>query len=221
MKSYRQLIEHAASHLDKLGIAYRHQAGWPTLTWSIALMERRLGLKLPRQLADFYREIGNGFRFMWATGDESDTQTEMGGIHVPSLNLMFRNWRSRRKYSLYDANAAESYGFPYTDDPELAKKTAARMWNWLPVLHEENGDEFSIDMADDSQPLIFDKHDWMDGGTGDNGFYVAEDWREFFANWSGRCFQRPKSLYWPSVLTPNGIDWGSHEFSERYIAISK
>ena len=221
MPSYRQLIEHAKSHLDSLGVAYRKRVGWPLLPWSIRVVERKLGFKLPRELSDFYREIGNGFRFAWATGDESDSHLKIGGIHVPSLNLMLRNWRSRRKYFLYDANAADKYGFPYTDDPDLAKRTAARMWNWLPVIHDDNGDEFSIDIANESRPVIFDKHDWLDGGTGENGFPVASNWRSFFTNWATQCFQHPKSQYWPSVLGEDGIEWDSHEFDQRYIVKSK
>ncbi len=49
--------------------------------------------------------------------------------------------------ALYSPKAAEKYGFPYTKDPALAKITAARMWHWLPVIEEGNGDLICIDMS--------------------------------------------------------------------------
>ena len=214
--SYRELIVSVRSHVDKLGVPCRYQAGWPLLPWSVTLAERKLGFSLPADLKDFYREIGNGMRLVWIDETPSRPDIILGGIHVPHLGLLVRHWRERKNGILYDAAAADRYGFPYTKDPELAKKTAARMWNWLPVLHHENGDEFSLDMECNRQAVIFDKHDWLDGGSGDNGFPVANSWRCFFESWAEHCFQHPKSMYWMDVLTPSGLDWDSEHFDPRF-----
>ncbi len=49
--------------------------------------------------------------------------------------------------ALYDSEAAERYGFPYTKSPTLAKQTAARQWHWLPVIDDGNGDLICVDLS--------------------------------------------------------------------------
>ena len=118
---------------------------------------------------------------------------------------------------LYSPERAEEYGFPYTKDPILAKRTAARMWNWLPVIEEGNGDSICLDLDAPSCPVVFDKHDWMDGGSGDNGHPLAPNWRAFLLGWGSVCFQVPDGLYWPWCFRPGGgVAWDSESFRSPF-----
>jgi hypothetical protein len=130
---------------------------------------------------------------------------------------MARHYVEWRQYALYAPEKAEQYGFPYTENPELAKRTAARMWDWLPVIAEGNGDLICVDLGVPSHPVIFHQHDWMDGGTGDNGHLLADNWGEFLAKWATVCFQFPKSLWWPSAFKPGGgIAWEGEQFRDPF-----
>jgi hypothetical protein len=91
------------------------------------------------------------------------------------------------------------------------------MWSWLPFHQEGNGDQFCIDLGDPSRPVVFDQHDWLDGGTGDNGHILASNFREFISDWGRVCFQAPESLYWPSCFLPEGgVDWAGPQFRDPF-----
>src|SRR5690606_16890339 len=129
-------------------------------------------------------------------------------FEVPDLEYLASMYTGWRDFALYSPEKAENYGFPYTDDPALAKRTAARMWHWLPVIEMWNGDLFCLDLGEPSCPVIFNQHDWMDGGTGDNGRLMAENFRAFLVGWGSVCFQFPKPIYWPDCLLPSGgVAW--------------
>ena len=121
------------------------------------------------------------------------------------------------EWRFYDESAAESYGFPYVDDPNAALLTNRLMHNWIPFYTEGNGDNFSISLnADGLGNVIFDQHDWLDGGTGHNGFLIAVDCHNFFDSWAQVCFSQPCGLWWKSVIGENGVDWRSDEFEDRF-----
>lgn len=59
---------------------------------------------------------------------------------------------------------------------------------------EDNGDGFCLDTALDHSPVVFDQHDWYDGGTGENGHHLADSLLQFYMDWAPVCFQIPSSL---------------------------
>jgi hypothetical protein len=122
-----------------------------------------------------------------------------------------RDWR------LYSDDAALEYGFPHVKDSQLALRTNQMMHKWLPFHRVGNGDFLSVNVNSDGfGNVIFDAHDWLDGGTGDNGFLMAPDLMTFFEQWGNVCFCPPKTLWWKSVLTNDGIDWESEHFDREF-----
>lgn len=212
----RQLLRSVKTHLRSLGIECSLRFGFPVFPWSLRTAERQFGFSLPDDLRSFYRSVGDGCTLKWLhrSSDGSELTTG-GGFEVPTLSRLVKNWIDRRNHVLYNETEGKEYGFPFTDDPDLAMKTAARMWSWLPVIHLPNGDQFSIDMTKPSQPVVFDKHDWLDGGAGDNGFPMADSWECFIRTWAELCFQYPRSFRWPSVLRSPGVDWNSDQFNRN------
>ena len=106
----------------------------------------------------------------------------------------------------------------FTKNPALAKQTALRMRKWMPFHDEGNGDGFCLDTAQDPAPVVFDEHDWMDGGTGENGHRLADSLLQFYTDWAQVCFQFPRSLWWPTVLSKSGVgvDWSGAEFRDPF-----
>lgn len=91
------------------------------------------------------------------------------------------------------------------------------MWNWLPVIQEGSGDQICLDLSAAECPVVFNRHAWLDGGTGDNGHPLAPNWRAFMIDWGSVCFQFPRNLHWPYCFRPGGgIDWDGEEFRNPY-----
>lgn len=213
---YEQLFAMVRRHLEDLEIACEIKAGKIATEKMIAKIEANIKVRLPADLRNFYLTVGNGFHLFWEK-DSDQPKTPFGGVRVPTLKYLASMYTGWREMALYSPEEAEEYGFPHTKDPALAKRTAARMWHWLPVLEEGNGDMICLDLSDPMGPVIFNKHDWLDGGTGDNGHLLAPNWRAFLVGWGSVCFQDPKNFYWPSSFQERGgVDWSGDAFQDPY-----
>lgn len=210
--AYLELFERVADHVRRQGGKVRFKRGKPLSPVAIERARSQAFIPIPTQLAELYAEIGDGLEFGWSTkrGNTPFANHELSPIKdCAPTSLEDVNW-------LTEWN--DDYGFPYTDDPELAKKTAIKMRKWLRFAGEGNGDTFCLDTAEESSPVLFNKHDWYDGGSGDNGHKMADSLLQFYSEWARVCFQVPSSLFWPSVFREqgHGINWGSPEFQEPF-----
>jgi cell wall assembly regulator SMI1 len=213
---YGGLVETVRRYLKGQGIDCAVTAGKPVNGKALAKTESEMQVRLPADLREFYRSIGDGLSIFWEA-EPNDAHRPFGGLYVPTLASHAALYRGWREMALYSPEQAEKYGFPYTKDPALAKRTAARMWHWLPVIEEGNGDMICQDLSDRGGPVIFHKHDWLDGGSGDDGHLLAPNWGAFLAGWGSVCFQFPEGHYWPSCFRPGGgVDWGGEHFRSPY-----
>jgi cell wall assembly regulator SMI1 len=210
---YRVLFQRVRAHLESLQVKYRYSAGRPVIEcWDIWDVQDTLKRSLPHDLRQFYLAVGDGLSFRWEA-ESGEEYPPFANFQIPSLSCLAAQYFDWRELALYSPEKAEEYGFPHTKDPELAKRTAARMWHWLPIIEEGNGDELCIDLSLPSGPVIYHQHDWMDGGTGENGYLLAESWSAFLTRWGSVCFQFPKSLWWKSTLAPGGgVAWAGEQF---------
>ncbi len=214
--SCADLFGRVRARLDELGVQATFGTGRPVIEcWDVWEVQDTIGRSIPDTLRLFYLEMGDGLTFRWQAPGE-DENGPFAKLEIPSLRSLGWAYHAWRDVVLYTPEKAESYGFPHTEDPALAKRTAGRMWDWIPVLAEGNGDTICIDLGSPSAPVIFHKHDWLDGGTGDNGFLMAESWGAFLSGWAGVCFQRPRSMFWASALGPSGVEWGGEQFREPF-----
>jgi hypothetical protein len=212
---YRAPLDIIRRHVERQGVGCTATSGKPASEKAVAATEAKMKLRLPAELRDFYRTVGNGYWMFWEA-DPNDSKQPFGGLQVPTLSSLAEMYRGWRGLALYTPELAEKYGFPYTKDPSLAKRTAARQWHWLPVI-EEGSDLICLDLGDASCPVIFHRHDWMDGGSGDDGHLLAPSWRSFLAGWGSVCFQFPAGLYWPSCFRPDGgVAWDSELFRSPF-----
>jgi hypothetical protein len=184
--------------------------GSPISNADLKRLRTKSALPIPDSVIDFYREVGDGVFFYWKR--ESDgaygcmSFPKLREFIVPSLDVL--KWRLEWN---------DSYDYRYTKDPKRAKATGLRMRGWLAFDEEGNGDRFCIETGDGGGSVVFDKHDWMDGGPGHNGTSFGRTLLEFVAAWSRVCFMSPKCCWWPSVITKDGeVDWGSNEFREEF-----
>ncbi|WP_088253688.1 SMI1/KNR4 family protein [Fimbriiglobus ruber] len=212
----RVLFETVRRHLNLHGITCEVETGSKVTEKILAKAESETKIRLPGELREFYTTIGNGFSFFW-NADANDPNSPFGSLLIPTLADLVSLYHGWREVALYTPEKAEAYEFPYTDDPRLAKQTAARMWFWLPIIQEGNGDLICIDLAVPNGPVVFHRHDWLDGGTGDDGHLLAPSWRMFLTSWASVCFQLPNNLYWPSSFTPGGgVAWDGEQFRDPY-----
>lgn len=213
---FNKILDAVSRHLRQRGVTPLIVPQRLASKREIAKAEAKMKLCLPAELAQFYQTVGNGYALFWQPTSQGE-ETKFGSFQVPSLNDLASGCLSWRKLVLYSPEAAEKYGFPHTKDPALAKRTAARMWHWLPVIAEENGDAISHDLSDQTCPVVFDEHDWLDGGSGENGHVLAANWYEFVKGWGSVCFQMPKCFWWPSCFRAGGgVDWDGEEFDDTF-----
>lgn len=213
---YHGLLAAVRRHVEWQGVACSVTCGKPAPEKAVAATEAKLKVRLPAELRAFYRTVGDGYSMFWEA-DPNDSKQPFGGLRVPTLSSLAELSDGWRGLALYTPEQAEKYGFPYTKDPALAKRTAARMWHWLPVIEEGNGDLICLDLSAPGCPVVFHRHDWMDGGTGDDGHPLAPNWSAFLTGWGGVCFQFPQGLYWPSCLLPGGrVAWDGKRFRSPF-----
>src|SRR5262249_14821528 len=156
---------------------------------------------------DFFTDCGNGLVYSW------DHKDHFGSLLLPPLKMLVENYQGWKELVLW----MDDYAFPHVDDPKLGKKTYQRMKRWLPLISEGNGDGFCIDCGSKTAPVVFHRHDWYDGGSGENGHLVADNLFDFVQSWSRVCFISPKNCYWPETFSENGISWTSQFFEEKFI----
>lgn len=212
MKSIQPFIDSVAAHLARMGIKLHCKLNGKATGRDIDTAEKRFGISLPVSYVEFITQFSNGVELSWNTNGAPFAGFKMSTLES-SINgaLGVRDWR------FYDDAAARDYGFPYVDDSKLAIKTNRQMHNWIPFHAEENGDIFSINLNPDGfGNVIFDQHDWLDGGTGHNGYFMAPDLPSFIESWSAVCFSHPKCLWWKSVIGADGVNWNSNEFDDRF-----
>jgi hypothetical protein len=208
---YLDLFDRAANHVKQLGVDVEFRRGPILPAGRIDELCAPSVIPVPKSLAAFYLEVGDGLFFSW----DVDGQSKMYGfVEFPPLAELIVTsfdvikWRTEWK---------DSFDFHGTKDPRLAKQTALRMRRWLRFYDEGNGDAKCLDTAVDPAPVVFNQHDWFDGGTGENGHVLGPSLFEFLTDWSKVCFQEPEGNWWPSVFRrPGGVDWTSPEFREPF-----
>ncbi|MBA3273879.1 MAG: SMI1/KNR4 family protein [Chthoniobacterales bacterium] len=210
--AYLELFERVADQVRRQGVKVTFKRGKPLTVSAIERARAKALIPIPTSMAEFYSEIGDGIVFAWTVKGD---RTPFANHEFPKLAE--RTLESFDKLS-WMIEWKDDYDFRGTKDPTLAKQTALKMRKWMPFHDEGNGDGFCLDTAIDSAPVVFDQHDWFDGGTGENGHLLGRSLLEFYTNWSRVCFQFPQSLWWPSVLRKSGpgVDWNSTEFREPF-----
>ncbi|AMV19094.1 hypothetical protein [Planctomyces sp. SH-PL14] len=210
--AYLELFERVADHVRRQGVKVTFERGEALTTSTIERARAKALIPIPASMAEFYAEMGDGLEFAWSTKRDRE----------PFANHEFPKLNSRVIESFdvlsWMTEWNDDYDFSGTKNPVLAKQTALKMRKWMPFHNEGNGDGFSLDTALDPAPVVFDKHDWCDGGTGENGHRLAESLLQFYTDWAQVCFQFPRSLWWPTVLKKDGpgVDWSSDEFCEPF-----
>lgn len=210
--AFLELFERVAEHVRRQGVKVRFKRGKALTTSTIEHVRSKALIPIPESMAEFFLEMGDGIEFAWNAGGD---RGPLANLEFPQLKdcvletLDQVSWRTEWQ---------DDYDFRYAQNPALAKQTALRMRRWMPFYDVGNGDRFCLDTAYDPAPVVFDKHDWHDGGAGENGHRLADSLSDFFQDWAQVCFQFPRSLRWPTVLNKDraGVEWTSMEFREPF-----
>jgi hypothetical protein len=211
--AFLELFEEVADHVRRQGVKVTFTRGEQLPASAIERAVTRRVLPITPSMAEFYAEIGNGMLFKWMSeGDRAAaTNHSFPELRDPTPKLL-KAIMNRVEWWCDD------YDFRNTMDPNLAKQTAIKMRKWVPFHDEGNGDEFCLDGAVDPAPVVFNQHDWFDGGTGENGHVLGESLLDFYTRWSKVCFQFPRSYWWPNAFNKSGggVDWSGAEFQEPF-----
>ncbi len=206
--AFLELFECVAEHVRRSGAKVAFRRGKPLRKSAIATAGRKLSVPIPGSMIEFYQEMGDGMLFRWMSGSDDGP---FAMLEIPKLSERASQVSDAAEFTVeWD----DSYEFSHTKDPILAKQTARRMRSWIPFCEEGNGDCICLDASTQPAKVVFNQHDWHDGGTGENGHVLAPSLYDFLRDWSLVCFQFPKNSYWPEVF-PNkasGIMWGSKQF---------
>jgi hypothetical protein len=209
--NYLELFERVAKHVKAQGCDVSFKRGSRVPTAAIDKARKKSAVPLPDSLLAFYQEVGNGLAFAWQSDDDDGP---FASIAFPKLSEVVVESLDDLKWRV---EWSDSYGYQATGNPKLAKQTALRMRKWLAFHEDGEGNRFCLNTGAAGNPVVFDQHDWMDGGSGKNGHVLGKSLIAFYRSWSKVCFQFPSSLWWPSVFrSRGGVDWASEEFREPY-----
>lgn len=207
-----RMLDRVRRHLSALGIELQEQRNAPASQFDLSVAESEIGAALPSDVRTLYLEFANGFLVQWALDDDFDDADEWGCFELPSLAKLVEFRQPYRNFWMASCDRSTLRAVP---DQKALEKTIADMQHWLPFWEEACGDQFCVDLRDGK--IVFNEHDWFDGGDGTNGHVVAATFFEFVTKWSSVCFTCPLGSYWPDAFTENGIGWSSEHFNERYI----
>ena len=209
-----KIIDRVSAHLDAVGVQLKLELNSKATRPEVDAAQHKLGLSLPDTYIQFVTEYANGLRLSWDAGDDD---AAFAVFEMATLESSIDGALGMRDWRFYDEPAAQKYGFPHVDDSDAALVTNRQMHNWIPFHAEGNGDNFSINLnADGFGNVIFDQHDWLDGGTGHNGNFMGTDLPTFIESWAQVCFSQPNGLWWKSVIGDSGVNWKSDEFDDRF-----
>jgi SMI1 / KNR4 family (SUKH-1) len=212
--TYFDVFWRVASYIESLGLEVDFECGKPLTERQIRARGKNLSIPLPGSLVDLYREMGDGVWLSWdADHGGGDGSGPFAMVEFEPLGDLIARFEHGKSYSV---EWADDYDYSGTRDPVLARATALGMRSWFPFLEEGNGDSLCLDSSAPECPVVFNQHDWMDGGTGENGSPMGASLFEFLEDWSRVCFQCPSSLWWPSVNSPRGPKWSSREFRNPF-----
>lgn len=207
------LFERAADRVRSLGLDVEFEQEGPFVQSEVEDLQRLCPLPIPSTLIDVYRQVGTSLDFSWAVDVDDGFNGPSAMVCIaPLAELVARHVRGREHRVEWN----DDYEFTHVDSPAWARETARRMRRWLAFHHEGNGDAFCLDTRDGDPAVLFNQHDWFDGGSGCNGTVMGASLSAFFEAWAQTCFQRPSSLWWPEVLRANGVDWHGSEFSDEF-----
>jgi len=210
--AYLELFERVANHVRRQGVTVTFTRGKPLSASAIERARAKSVIPIPTSLAEFYAEVGNGLTFSWSADVDAALFANLAFPKFADCVIeSLPTERSRIEWS-------DTYDFRFTKNPAMARQTALKMRKWLRFHDEGNGDEFSLDTALDPAPVLFNQHDWFDGGSGENGHRLSDSLLQFYTEWAQVCFQFPRSLWWPNVFREDGpgVDWSSDEFREPF-----
>jgi len=208
------LVNEVAVHLAYFGIAMERKLAPPATLNEVSQAEASIGAMLPEELRALYLEYANGFYCRWAVGNDFQDANECGSLEIPSLPKLVSYREPYVDFWMCSLDVTAEPCFRNVDRNKV-QETIARMQHWLPFCEEACGDQFCIDLRDSK--VVYNEHDWFDGGDGTNGHILAATFAGFITKWARVCFTSPISQYWPDAFTPDGIDWTSVHFDARYI----
>lgn len=141
-------------------------------------------VEIPEAVRSVYEDFGNGFELNWTySNDEFEWQ---GRFAWPELKAFVQDQVDWTEYLRWLDNEPDELA---VDNKALAREILSRMDDWMPFCTLCNGDLFCIDRR--SGGIVFHQHDWHDGGTGMNGWNVADNLETFITNWGSVCFSEP------------------------------
>ena len=202
-----ELFERARGHLRQLGAKCVLRKGRPATSAAVHRAEAQLGLLLPQQLKDVYLRYGDGVLFRWKQGGDG------GRLELPTVEGLVEQYQGWKRLAL----RMDDYAFPHVADPGRSRETYAGMKSWLPLVVHGDGDGFCVVTGPGGNPVVYHRHDWYDGGTGENGRRVAPDLLSFLRGWAGVCFTAPTGLCWPAAFTAGGVAWTAEHFKDKYV----
>jgi hypothetical protein len=203
----RELFERARQALVARGVQVTCRYGKPLRDRALDAAARQITIPFVPDLRRLYKDLGDGAMFLWEAGTENKKQGPYGYFElIPLDRLVEAHQHEQEHVAELIRDAADTAG----------RKTAWSMLRWLDFHEEGNGDSFAIDTSAPSAPVVFNQHDWHDGGDGTNGFLLGTSLDDLLQRWGALCFQRPRSLWWLDARKGHAVDWTSSQFDPEF-----
>ena len=209
MTNYEQLLSSVQRFVREEGVACAIRKRAPITEAVLSGLEQQAGLSLPAEVRAMVVGYADGVRISWSAEDD---EGPFANLELPTTRHLIQAKTRWVQDSLWMGDA-ELAKLP---DPAAAQRMLERMKSWWPLATFGDGNAICVEGTGGAESVVYHEHDWFDVGSGKHGVVVAASWEAFLEAWAEVCFQMPASLYWPTVLSAEGVDWSSSGFSERF-----
>lgn len=212
MGRFSKIFELVKNHLDSKGVVNDLVIGKPVV--SNALLQKIGPFSIPKELEEYYKELGNGAGFSWHGFSH-------GKFSIPSYEELLPTFNSYQKNVAWKLKPGAFSKCMGKEHHQKARMIVEKMVSWVPIKEEGNGDCFCLDLS--SGKVVFDKHDWFDGFDSiadTNGAIAGDDLLDYARNAGRFCFSDPISLYWPDVISGERFTWDAEAFEPDCLVTS-
>lgn len=125
---------------------------------------------------------------------------------LSTLASVHREWSSR-----IEEFASDPHSMDHCVKPEFRDKAFGiwrRMKGWLPLITDEGGDSFCLDLTNGA--VVFDKQDWFDGfgeNSQANGMIAGSSLGDFLQLWGRFCFRPQFFADAPNSAYQTHLEW--------------
>ena len=205
-------LEHfvaAKEHLQSLGLQADVVMGTRPVRQRLVRVDQKIDLPMPKELRDFYLELGNGFRFVPDTNPNSEL-VAWEAMHLAQHTICNQGFGQQlEEDAMVEVNSARPRA-----DPDLLRKEISLRKKWMPFYGFVGGGSYlCLDLSEPVPAVRFHETLYWYAIPQTWSFILAPSFTEFVEKWSRYHFLSPSGEWTSFCSGRSGVfDWAPEHF---------